>query len=245
VRRFFVSTSLAAASIVALADGSAPITFSFTNIAQQAGLTATTVYGGKDTNKYLLETTGCGVAALDVDNDGYLDIFLVNGSVLEGFPKGSEPTNHLYRNRRDGTFEDITDKAGLKASGWGQGACAADYDNDGFDDLFVTYWGQNRLYRNNGNATFTEVTAKAGLTEKRQRWGAGCAFVDYDRDGRLDLFLGGYYSERLNLWSLIDTKIMPESFEYANNGGRKYLYRNLGQGRFEDVSANAGLTSTR
>ena len=108
------------------------------------------VFGGKETNKYLLETTGCGVAVLDFDADGWLDMFLVNGSVLEGFPRGGAPTNHLYRNKRDGTFEDVTAKAGLAQSGWGQGACAGDYDNDGHEDLFVTYWGQNRLYRNRG-----------------------------------------------------------------------------------------------
>jgi enediyne biosynthesis protein E4 len=247
VRRFFVFTSLAAASIVVLADGSAPIAFNFTNIAQQAGLTATTVYGGKDANKYLLETTGCGAAVLDVDNDGYLDIFLVNGSVLEGFPKGSEPTNHLYRNRRDGTFEDITDKAGLKASGWGQGACAADYDNDGFDDLFVTYWGQNRLYRNNGNATFTDVTAKAGLTDTRRRWGAGCAFVDYDRDGRLDLFAANYIdldlatapvpSSGLCRYKGVPVACGPPGLP----GGKNVLYRNKGDGTFEDVSEPSGV----
>jgi enediyne biosynthesis protein E4 len=247
VRRFFVFASLAAASIVVLADNSAPIAFSFTNVAQQAGLTATTVYGGKDANKYLLETTGCGAAVLDVDNDGYLDIFLVNGSVLEGFPKGSEPTNHLYRNRRDGTFEDITDKAGLKASGWGQGACAADYDNDGFDDLFVTYWGQNRLYRNNGNATFTEVTAKAGLTDTRRRWGAGCAFVDYDRDGRLDLFAANYIdldlatapvpSSGLCRYKGVPVACGPPGLP----GGKNVLYRNKGDGTFEDVSEPSGV----
>ena len=140
-----------------------PLGFSFTNIAPQAGLTARTVYGGKDTNKYLLETTGTGVAAIDYDADGWLDIFLVNGTTLEGFPKGQEPTNHLYRNRGNGTFEDVTARAGLAASGWGQGACVGDYDNDGRDDLFVTYWGQNRLYRNKGDGTFDDVTRRAGL----------------------------------------------------------------------------------
>jgi hypothetical protein len=115
--------------------------FSFTNVAQKAGLSARTVYGGRDTNTYLLETTGTGVAALDYDGDGWADIFLVNGTVLEGFPKDQEPSNHLYRNRGDGTFEDVTARAGLTASGWGQGACVGDYDNDGREDLFVTTGG--------------------------------------------------------------------------------------------------------
>ena len=155
-------------------------------------MTARTIYGGEGTNTYLLETTGTGVAAFDYDGDGWLDIFFVNGTTLEGFPKGQEPTNHLYRNRGDGTFEDVTARAGLGASGWGQGACAGDYDNDGHDDLFVTYWGQNRLYHNDGDGTFDDVTARAGLTQSRTRWSTGCAFLDYDRDGRLDLFAANY-----------------------------------------------------
>ena len=186
--------------ILCLAQSRAPVgsaqtaapAFTFRNTAQQAGLTAVTVFGGTNTNKYLLETTGTGVAVLDVDADGWLDIFLVNGTVLEGFPPGAAPTSHLYRNRRDGTFEDITARAGLKQSGWGQGTCAGDYDNDGYDDLFVTYWGQNRLYHNRGNGTFDDVTATSGLTTAKPRWGAGCAFLDYDRDSRLDLFAANY-----------------------------------------------------
>ena len=166
--------------------------FSFTNVARQAGLNAVTVFGGKDSNKYLLETTGCGAAAIDYDGDGWVDIFLVNGTVLEGFPQGQEPTNHLYRNRGDGTFEDVTARAGLAASGWGQGACVGDYDNDGHEDLFVTYWGQNRLYRNRGDGTFEDVTSRAGLMQSRARWSTGCAFLDYDRDGRLDLIVANY-----------------------------------------------------
>src|SRR5947209_7924776 len=156
--------------------------FSFVNVAREAGLDAVTVFGGKDSNKYLLETTGCGIAFLDYDNDGWLDIFQVNGYTLEGFPKGQEPINHLYRNRRDGSFEDVTARAGLAASGWGQGVCAGDYDNDGHEDLFVTYYGRNRLYRNRGDGTFEDVTARAGLLDKHTRWGTGCAFLDYDRD---------------------------------------------------------------
>ncbi len=161
------------------ASGVGPVTqnstlgFSFTNIAQKAGLSARTVYGGRDTNTYLLETTGTGVAALDYDGDGWIDIFLVNGTVLEGFPAGKEPTNHLYRNRGNGTFEDVTARAGVGASGWGQGACVGDYDNDGRDDLFVTYWGKNRLYRNKGDGTFEDVSLSAGVSGDRVRWGPG------------------------------------------------------------------------
>src|ERR1044072_8692133 len=118
---------------------------SFVNVAKESGLNAKTIFGGEHKNKYLLETTGCGVAFYDYDNDGWLDIFLVNGTRLEGFPAGSEPTAHLFRNNRDGTFTDVTQKAGVAHAGWGQGCCVGDYDNDGWDDLFVTYFGKNVL----------------------------------------------------------------------------------------------------
>src|SRR5437762_10564862 len=135
----------------------------FLNVARESGLHAKTIFGGEHKNKYLLETTGCGVAFYDYDNDGWLDIFLVNGTRLEGFPAGQEPTNHLFKNNRDGTFTDVTVKAGLVHAGWGQGVCVGDYDNDGFDDLFVTYFGKNVLYHNNGNGTFSDVSEKAGV----------------------------------------------------------------------------------
>jgi hypothetical protein len=150
--------------------------FSFTNVARKAGLNAVTVFGGKETNKYLLETTGCGSAFLDYNNDGFMDIFLVNGSVLEGFPRGREPTNHLYKNRRDGTFEDVTRQMNLDHSGWGQGVCAGDYDNDGYIDLFVSYWGQNQLYRNREGRTFENVTRKAGGSAASAALGDGMRF---------------------------------------------------------------------
>src|SRR5439155_25852485 len=152
------------AAVVAQAPPS--LGFSFTEVARQAGLTAVTVFGGKDTNRYLLETTGTGVALLDFDGDGRLDVFLVNGTRLEGFPKGQEPTSHLYRNRGDGTFEDVTARAGLLQSGWGQGACASDYDNDDHDGLYVTYYDQNQLCHNRRDSTFAHVTARAGPTNR-------------------------------------------------------------------------------
>jgi hypothetical protein len=137
------------------------------------------------------------VALLDYDGDGWQDVFMVNGTTLEGFPPGSEPTNHLYRNRGNGSFTDVTKQAGLAESGWGQGACAGDYDNVGHVDLYVTYWGQNHLYRNRGDGSFEDVTVKAGLRSPRTRWGTGCAFVDYDRDGRLDIFVANYIDMEL------------------------------------------------
>src|SRR5256885_3184196 len=134
---FAVAAVLASGAETRPADGPPSLGFSFTEVARQAGLADVTVFGGRETNRYLLETTGCGVALFDYDGDGRLDVFLVNGTTLEGFPKGQEPTNHLYRNRGDGTFEDVTARAGLAQAGWGQGVCAGDYDNDGHEDLFV------------------------------------------------------------------------------------------------------------
>ena len=222
--------------------------FSFTNIAQKAGLSARTVYGGQDTNTYLLETTGTGVAALDYDGDGWVDIFLVNGSVLDGFPAGKEPTNHLYRNRGNGTFEDVTARAGVGASGWGQGACVGDYDNDGHEDLFVTYWGRNRLYRNKGNGTFEDVSLAAGLSGDRVRWGAGCAFLDYDRDGRLDLMAANYIDLDLGATPLPSSglcryKGLPVACGPPGlPGAKNVLYHNRGDGTFADVSDASGIT---
>jgi enediyne biosynthesis protein E4 len=221
---------------------------SFVNVAKESGLNAKTIFGSEHKNKYLLETTGCGVAFYDYDNDGWLDIFLVNGSRLEGFASGQEPTSHLFKNNRDGTFTDVTEKAGLKRSGWGQGVCVGDYDNDGFDDLFVTYFGKNVLYHNNGNGTFTDVSEKAGVAGKKTRWGTGCAFVDYDRDGHLDLFVANYIALDLA------TAPVPESGPCLYKGvmvacgppglagDTNILYHNNGNGTFTDVSEAAGIT---
>jgi hypothetical protein len=226
----------------------------FVNVAREAGLQTRTIFGGEKSNRYLLETTGCGVAFFDYDNDGWLDIFLVNGTRFESnFAKGSEPTNRLYKNNRDGTFTDVTVKAGLERTGWGQGVCIGDYDNDGNDDLFVSYWGENALYRNNGDGTFTDTSVKAGVTTaggKLKRWNTGCAFLDYDRDGWLDLFVANY----------IDfdpaTVPVPESglCQYKGlkvacgppglQGGRNILFRNNRDGTFTDVSEKAGIWKT-
>ena len=140
----------------------------FLDVTRTAGLTEKTVFGGEKTKKYIIETTGGGVAFVDYDGDGWPDIFLVNGSRLEGFGNQPPLTNKLYRNKHDGTFEDVTKRAGLDHSGWGQGICAGDFDNDGHIDLFVTYWGQNVLYRSNGDGTFRDVTEAAGLKSPRR-----------------------------------------------------------------------------
>ena len=236
------------AAVASASQTGATLGFSFTEIGARAGLVAPTVYGGRHTNRYLLETTGCGAAAFDYDGDGWLDLFLVNGTTLQGFPPGSEPTSHLYRNRRDGTFEDVTKKAGLSLTGWGQAACAGDYDNDGHQDLFVTFWGVNRLFRNKGDGTFEEVTSAAGLETARARWGSGCAFLDYDRDGRLDLFAGNYIDLDLATTpgpesGLCRYKGVPVACGPPGlPGGRNLLYRNEGNGRFTDVSVSSGIT---
>ena len=227
-----------------------PLGVSFTDVAKQAGLTTETIYGGKLTNKYLLETTGCGLAFYDYDNDGWQDLFLVNGWRLDGFPAGQEPRCRLFKNNRDGTFTDVTKGTGLEhKTGWGQACCVGDYNNDGHDDLFVTYYGQNALYRNNGDGTFTDVTTQAGLIQPgpKIRWNTGCTFVDYDRDGHLDLFVANYVDFDLK------TAPKPEDGPCTYKGmlvacgppglpgGRNILYHNDGKGAFTDVSEKSGM----
>jgi hypothetical protein len=228
-------------------DPPADLGLNFVNVAKEAGLNAKTIFGGEHKNKFLLETTGCGVAFYDYDNDGWLDVFLVNGSRLEGFPKGQEPVSHLFKNNRDGTFTDVTLKAGLARSGWGQGVCIGDYDNDGFEDLFVSYFGKNALYHNNGDGTFTDVSEKAGVAGDAKRWNTGCAFVDYDRDGKLDLFIANYIDLDLATAPLPESGpclykgVMVACGPPGLKGGKNILYRNNGDGTFTDVSAASGI----
>jgi enediyne biosynthesis protein E4 len=220
----------------------------FTDIAKRAGLTMTNTFGGVTTKKYIIETTGTGVAIFDYDNDGWPDIFIVNGTKLDVLPAGEAPSNHLYRNNHDGTFTDVTAKAGLVHSGWGQGVCVGDYDNDGFEDLYVTYYGKNVLYRNNGDGTFTDVSEKAGVAGSGKAWGTGCAFVDYDRDGHLDLMVANYVDFDLSttpapgerstcLWKGAPVMCGPQGLP----GGKNILYHNRGDGTFEDVSTKAHI----
>jgi hypothetical protein len=220
---------------------------SFLNVARESGLNVKTIFGGEHKNKYLLETTGCGVAFYDYDNDGWLDIFVVNGTRLEGFPAGSEPTSHLFRNNRDGTFTDVTLKAGVAHAGWGQGCCVGDYDNDGWDDLFVTYFGKNVLYHNNGDGTFTDVSEKSGVAGNGKRWNTGCAFVDCDRDGKLDLFIANYIDMDLATAPVPESgpclykSVMVACGPPGLQGGKNILYHNNGDGTFSDVSEKAGI----
>jgi len=223
----------------------------FTDIAKEAGLTMMNVFGGVNTKKYIIETTGTGVAIFDYDNDGWPDIFIVNGTTLEGLPAGKAPTNHLYHNNHDGTFTDVTEKAGLARTGWGQGVCVGDYDNDGWEDLYVTYYGKNVLYHNNGNGTFTDVSDKAGVGGTGKAWGTGCAFVDYDRDGKLDLMVANYVDFDLSaapapgerpscIWKGVPVMCGPRGLP----GSKNILYHNRGDGAFEDVTTKAHIDQT-
>jgi enediyne biosynthesis protein E4 len=218
------------------------------DVAREAHLDFLQVCGGDTSKKYILETTGSGVAFIDYDNDGWLDIFLVNGSRLDDSATKYAPTNQLFHNNRDGTFTDVTARAGLTRTGWGQGVCVGDYDNDGYEDIFVTFWGEDVLYHNNGDGTFTEVSHKAGVAGDGSRWSTGCAFLDYDRDGKLDLFVTHYVN-----FSLANAKD-PGSNPYCIyrelavncgprglNGETSTLYRNNGDGTFTDVSAHSGI----
>jgi hypothetical protein len=214
-----------------------------------AGLAGARNVSGSATHKrYLLEEMGCGVAFFDYDHDGWLDIFLVNGTTLDAPASGAPPRSYLFHNNRDGTFIDVTLKAGLTQTGWGQGCCVGDYDNDGFDDLFVSYWGKNVLYHNNGDGTFTDVSAQAGVAGVAGRWGAGCCFLDYDRDGRLDIFVASYVAfdarrapqpgqSEYCKYSGIPVACGPQGY----GGGTNVLYRNRGDGTFEDVSEKSGI----
>jgi hypothetical protein len=220
----------------------------FEDLATKAGLTARHVTGTEHDKKYIIETTGSGVALFDYNNDGWLDVFLVNGTTLEGFPEGKGPASHLYRNNQDGTFKDVTAEAGVVKTGWGQGVCAGDYDNDGYDDLMVTYWGQNSLYHNLGNGKFADVTEQAELLHKAARSSTGCSFVDYDKDGKLDLFVSNYVdfdikripakgSNQFCQWKGIPVMCGPRGLP----GGTNILYRNNGDGTFSDVSGKSGV----
>src|SRR4051794_381582 len=222
-----------------------PFNSKLTDIAAEAGLRAPVIYGGVDQKTYILETVGCGVAFFDYDNDGWLDIFLLSGKRWD--EPTPEATNRLYRNNRDGTFTDVTEKAGLHKLGWASSVCVGDYDNDGFDDLFVTFWGQNVLYRNNGDGTFTDVTEKAGLLHPSARWCSGCSFLQTTRNGRLDLVVATYVDfhpektakpgENPNCnWKGIEVNCGPRGLP----PGRVYLYRNNGDGTFTDVSEQSG-----
>ena len=227
----------------------------FTDIAARAGLVHPSVYGGVDRKRFIIETNGAGVALLDYDGDGWLDALVLSGTRLaEGerreasFPKGQEPSNRMYRNRRDGSFADVTNEVGLRRTGWASAVCAGDYDGDGWIDLFITYYGRNVLYRNERGVRFHDATSAAGISGRDARWGSGCSFVDYDRDGRLDLFVANYLRFDLDtapepgrgsncLWKGVPVNCGPKGLPTDTN----LLYRNRGGGAFEDVSVPSGV----
>ncbi len=225
----------------------------FVDVAAKAGLTARNTNGSDAHKQYIVESTGSGVAILDYDNDGWPDIFLVNGIPLPGSAgsTAAAPTSHLLHNNHDGTFTDVTRQAGLADSFWGQGVCAGDYDNDGLEDLFVTSYGRNRLYHNEGHGHFHEVAEAAGVAGTGKEWGTGCAFVDYDRDGRLDIVVANYVhfdlaqvprpgSEAGCTWKGAPVMCGPRGLPSAPN----LLFHNLGNGHFEDVSKASGIEQT-
>jgi enediyne biosynthesis protein E4 len=224
----------------------------FRDLAATAGLTARTIIGGERTKQYILETTGGGAAIVDYDDDGWPDVLFVNGARLASVENETTPVSHLFRNNHDGTFADVTRTAGLSATGWGQAVCAGDYDNDGHVDLFVTYYGQQVLYRNNGDGSFSDVTRASGLSQSKPRWNTGCAFLDFNRDGRLDLFVSAYvdYGDAMRFapgsrdncfWKGVPVMCGPHGLAGSPNA----LYRGNPDGTFTDVSERAGLLKAR
>ncbi len=259
-RRGFVNSLCATAGVFSfdqLVQG-ANLGVQFVNVAKQAGLKTKTIFGSEAKNRFLLETTGCGVAFYDYDNDGWLDLFFVNGTRFETkWAKADAPVSRLYKNNRDGTFTDVTLKSGLARTGWGQGCCIGDYDNDGNDDLLVTYWGDCVLYRNNGDGTFTDVSEKSGLAKTTRltpkglnRWNTGCAFLDYDRDGALDIFIGNYIDFDPKTVALPESgNCLYKGLKVACgppglDGGKNILLHNDGKGNFTDVSEASGILNT-
>ena len=221
----------------------------FVDVAPKAGLTIRNVNGSAGAKHYIIESTGSGVAISDYDRDGFPDIFLVNGTSLE--PTKEKPTSHLLHNNHNGTFTDVTVKAGLALTTWGQGACIGDYDNDGYEDLYVTAYGKNHLFHNQGNGTFKDVSEQSGASGTGKEWGTGCAFIDYDRDGKLDLIVANYVHFDLAstpkpgagpgcMWKGVAVMCGPRGLPFAPNT----LLHNLGNGKFEDVSRSSGIERT-
>jgi hypothetical protein len=245
--------AIAIALLLAALAAQIPEAVRFVDVALESGLDSIFYCGGESTKNYIVETLGSGAAWIDYDNDGKVDLFVVTASRLEGFPKGQEPTNHLYHNEGGGKFRDVTNEAGMARSGWGQGVCAGDFDNDGFTDLFVSYWGHDVLYRNTGKGAFVDVTEAAGMLGSEIRWGTGCAFVDYNRDGKLDLFVANYVQfdqkntplpTSLNAckWKGMSVMCGPRGLK----GGFNRLWRNdstPGKIHFTDVSKESGITA--
>jgi enediyne biosynthesis protein E4 len=248
VRPFLRSRSVWAITATIAVCATAPIRVRLVDIGAISGLTLPNTSGGPEKKDYILETTGNGVAILDYDGDGLNDIFIVNGTTLTGPGQGPPRTSHLYHNEGNGKFTEVSRDAGFTLEGWGQGVCVGDYNNDGKPDLLVTYYGYNRLYKNLGKGKFQDATAEARLPTAGVRYGAGCAFVDYDRDGWLDLFVSNYVDLNLTTtpkpgtnqfceWKGLPVMCGPRGLPLGHN----VLYHNNGDGTFSDVSAAAGI----
>ncbi|MGA2631886.1 MAG: CRTAC1 family protein [Terriglobia bacterium] len=220
------------------------------DVASKVGISFVPTNCGPE-KRYIIEAKGGGgIAWIDYDNDGFPDLLLVNGSTFEHWKRGDSPRSRLYRNNRNGTFTDVTERSGLDHAGWGMGVCVGDYDNDGHDDLYVTYYGGNVLYHNNGNGTFTDVTEKSGV--RGRGWGMSCAFGDYDNDGRLDLYVTDYVD--IELGHLGEPGSAPNCTYRAIPvfcgprglpGGRDFLFHNNGNGTFTDVTKQAGIDANQ
>lgn len=248
-----ILSSLFSSKLSAASGATLPLSpFSrFEDVAHGAGLTDPTICGEEDSFTYIIESMATGCAFFDYDNDGWMDIFILSSQRLKNTPP--DATNRLYKNNRDGTFTNVTVAAGLVDIGWAHGVCVGDYNNDGFEDLFLTYYGQNRLYRNNGDGTFTNVTREAGLLHPRTRFCSGCTFVDYNRDGYLDLFVSNYLEIDLATAPRPSLSVVNCNFENVPvncgpNGlpkAQNYLYRNNGDGTFADVSKESKIGEIR
>jgi hypothetical protein len=244
------TASRTARSAKALPKGLKPPVVRYEDLAAAAGLTAVNVSGAERNKSYIVETTGTGVALIDYDNDGLLDILLVSADRFE--PASERPSHHLYRNLGGLKFTEVTEKSGLTYTGWGQGVCAGDIDNDSYTDLLITHWGQDVLFRNQRNGTFRDETQARGLALPVNGWGSGCSFIDYDRDGDLDLFVAHYIDfdpkrtpkpgeSTLCTWKGYPVLCGPRGLP----GETMSLFKNDGRGVFTDVSEKAGITGPK
>lgn len=251
--RMFCNRLLALVTVTATTGAFLPIrgadaTISLIDISESIGITTPVTFGERDKSRYIVETTGVGTAVLDFDGDGHNDVLVVNGITLQQHRNGGGNPSMLYRNDGAGQFSEMGAEAGLGKVGWAQGVCVGDYDNDGAPDVLITYHGTDTLYRNDGAGGFVDVTAEAGLPVEGVRWGSGCAFLDFDNDGYLDLFIANYVDMTIDempepgssagcYWKSLPVFCGPRSLPKARN----WLYRNRGDGTFDDVSEPAGI----